>query len=297
MSIFGQKGNGLLVAVRGKQKQVDHLRNEVEELKHQLDAERAKNDTLKAKITAYQKNDLSAVKKAETRYEEQLRILNEQIRDYEQMKPELERLRNFFFEQNIGADESDVQAVESDKQEEIAKYKIITVGGHEQLRKNIKDAYPSIMVLDGTPKSQDFHPVENSDYVFILTQHMSHGRRCHRTTIVFKKFCITTRTRQGRSKPFLEREGFGFFVFGGVPPLLMGKSGHRLRFDVIFRNTPAFLAPRSGELPGEARLRGFILPACGRRSVPDRPGCCCPGQICRSGGASSGPAPRTTGLP
>ena len=30
-------------------------------------------------------------------------------------------------------------------------------------------------------------------------------------------FCITTRTRQGRSKPFLEREGFGFFVFGGVP--------------------------------------------------------------------------------
>ena len=37
------------------------------------------------------------------------------------------------------------------------------------------------------------------------------------TTIVFKKFCITTRTRQGRPKPFLEREGFGFFVFGGVP--------------------------------------------------------------------------------
>ena len=33
-------------------------------------------------------------------------------------------------------------------------------------------SYPSIMVLDGTPKSQDFHPVENSDYVFILTQHM-----------------------------------------------------------------------------------------------------------------------------
>ena len=77
VSIFGQKGNGLLVAVRGKQKQVDHLRNEVEELKHQLDAERAKNDALKAKITAYQKNDLSAVKKVEARYEEQLRILNE----------------------------------------------------------------------------------------------------------------------------------------------------------------------------------------------------------------------------
>lgn len=158
-----------------KQKQVDHLRNEVKELKHQLDVERAKNDTLKAKITAYQKNDLSAVKKVEARYEEQLRILDEQIRTYEQMKPELERLRNFFFEQNIGADESDVQAVESCKQEEIAKYKIITVGGHEQLRKNIKDAYPSIMVLDGTLKSQDFHIVENADYVFILTQHMSHA--------------------------------------------------------------------------------------------------------------------------
>ena len=161
MSIFGQKGNGLLVAVRGKQKQVDHLRNEVEELKHQLDAERAKNDALKAKITAYQKNDLSAVKKVEARYEEQLRILNEQIRAYEQMKPELERLRNFFFEQNIGADESDVQAVESDKQEEIAKYKIITVGGHEQLRKNIKDAYPSIMVLGWYTEKSRFSSCRN----------------------------------------------------------------------------------------------------------------------------------------
>ena len=37
------------------------------------------------------------------------------------------------------------------------------------------------------------------------------------TTIVFEEFCITTRTRQGRSKPFLEKEGFRFFVFGGVP--------------------------------------------------------------------------------
>ena len=95
----------------------------------------------------------------------------------------------------------------------------------------------------------------------------------------------------------LRRSALRMLIFYAAPPLLMGKSGHRLRFDVICRNTPAFLAPRSGELPGEARLRGFILPACGRRSAPDRPGCCCPGQICRSGGASSAPAPRTTGLP
>ena len=46
-----------------------------------------------------------------------------------------------------------------------------------------------------------------------------------------------------------------------------------------------------------SRTERFSLPACGRRSAPDKPGCCCPGQICRSGGASSGPAPRTTGLP
>ena len=88
----------------------------------------------------------------------------------------------------------------------------------------------------------------------------------------------------------LRRSALRMLIFYAAPPLLMGKSGHRLRFDVIFRNTPAFLAPRSGELPGEARLRDFSLPACGRRSAPDRPGCCCPEQICRSGGASSGPA-------
>ena len=35
--------------------------------------------------------------------------------------------------------------------------------------------------------------------------------------MVFEKFCITTRTKQERSEPFLEREGFGSFVFGGVP--------------------------------------------------------------------------------
>ena len=46
-----------------------------------------------------------------------------------------------------------------------------------------------------------------------------------------------------------------------------------------------------------SRTERFSLPACGRRSAPDKPGCCCPGQICRSGGASSGLAPRTTGLP
>lgn len=61
----------------------------------------------------------------------------------------------------------------------------------------------------------------------------------------------------------LRRSALRMLIFYAAPPLLMGKSGHRLRFDVICRNTPAFLAPRSGELPGEARLRGFILPACG----------------------------------
>ena len=35
--------------------------------------------------------------------------------------------------------------------------------------------------------------------------------------MVFKKCCITTRTKQEGSEPFLEREGFGSFVFGGVP--------------------------------------------------------------------------------
>ena len=112
------------------------------------------------------------------------------------------------------------------------------------------------------------------------------------TTIVFKKFCITTRTRQGRSKPFLEREGFGFFVFGGVPrrttkasaahgraasaqaqctadayfyaapSLLMGESGYRLRFDVIFRNTPAFPAPLCRATVEQSETERFYPTSC-----------------------------------
>ena len=34
--------------------------------------------------------------------------------------------------------------------------------------------------------------------------------------MVFKKCCITTRTKQERSESFLEGEGFGSFVLGGV---------------------------------------------------------------------------------
>ncbi len=70
----------------------------------------------------------------------------------------------------------------------------------------------------------------------------------------------------------------GCLFFYAAPPLLMGTQGIGCVL-MSFRNTPAFLAPRSGELPGEARLRGFSLPACGRRSAPDRPGCCCPANL------------------
>ena len=41
----------------------------------------------------------------------------------------------------------------------------------------------------------------------------------------------------------LRRSALRMLIFYAAPSLLMGKSGHRLRFDVICRNTPAFLAP------------------------------------------------------
>ena len=55
----------------------------------------------------------------------------------------------------------------------------------------------------------------NRDVIQASCYPMTSKTNC--TTIVFKKFCITTRTRQGKSKPFLEREGVRFFVFDGVP--------------------------------------------------------------------------------
>ena len=158
-----------------KQNQVDRLRNEVVNLTQQLESEKAKNETLRAKVAAYQKGDLNSVKKVEARFEAQISLLEAQLASYEQTKPELEQLRNFFFQQNtephfLEADDEPVDFVA-----ELAQYKIITVGGHEQLRKNLKKEYPSIITLDGTLKSQDFHLVEGADHVFILTQHMSHA--------------------------------------------------------------------------------------------------------------------------
>lgn len=41
----------------------------------------------------------------------------------------------------------------------------------------------------------------------------------------------------------LRRSALRMLIFYAAPSLLMGESGYRLRFDVIFRNTPAFLAP------------------------------------------------------
>lgn len=111
------------------------------------------------------------------------------------------------------------------------------------------------------------------------------------TTIVFKKFCITTRTRQGRSKPFLEREGFGFFVFGGVPTAQQKHPQRMTGLLQLRRSTLRMLiflpCPLSGwesqgigcvlmsffgtrlrsrlpfveQLSSKARLRGFIPPA------------------------------------
>ena len=59
-----------------------------------------------------------------------------------------------------------------------------------------------------------FNPAAHRDVIQASCSPMALKTNC--TTIVFKKFCITACTRQGRSKPFLEREGFGLFVFGGV---------------------------------------------------------------------------------
>ena len=107
----------------------------------------------------------------------------------------------------------------------------------------------------------------------------------------FKKFCITTRTRQGRSKPFLEREGFGFFVFGGVPTAQQKHPQRMTGLLQLRRSTLRMLiflpCPLSGwesqgigcvlmsffgtrlrswlpfveQLSSKARLRGFIPPA------------------------------------
>ena len=55
----------------------------------------------------------------------------------------------------------------------------------------------------------------------------------------------------------LRRSALRMLIFYAAPPLLMGKSGHRLRFDVICRNTPAFLVPRSGGAAGRSETERF----------------------------------------
>lgn len=105
------------------------------------------------------------------------------------------------------------------------------------------------------------------------------------TTIVFKKFCITTPDKEDPNL-FSKEKGSDFCFwrrarrttkasaahdraasaqvqcaadayFFAVPPLLMGKSGHRLRFDVICRNTPAFLAPLCGATVEQSETERF----------------------------------------
>ena len=98
------------------------------------------------------------------------------------------------------------------------------------------------------------------------------------------------------------------FICGGAFPDLEGIIKERLtKQAAIGHSGEASASPekripffKKWSLPGRGQNDPSVvslLPACGRRSAPDKPGCCCPGQICRSGGASSGPAPRTTGLP
>ena len=137
-----------------------------------------------------------------------------------------------------------------------------------------------------------FNTAAHRDVIQASCYPMASKTNC--TTIVFKKFCITTRTRQRRSKPFLEREGFGFFVFGGVPTAQQKHPQRMTGLLQLRRSTLRMLiflpCPLSGwesqgigcvlmsffgtrlrsrlpfveQLSSKARLRGFIPPAADR---------------------------------
>ena len=78
-------------------------------------------------------------------------------------------------------------------------------------------------------------------------------RRAHRTT---KASAAHDRAASAQAQYAADA------YFFAVPPLRMGESGHRLRFDVIFRNTPAFPAPLCRATVEQSETERFYPTSC-----------------------------------
>jgi hypothetical protein len=152
----------------------EHLKNE----KKQNQLLRNQIETLEQKINALQKNQRIQQWDIEKNYTEKIDMMQEELDALRQNKHELSKLRSLFF--NLQNAEPSILSITSEQDNHLdmpllEKMNIITVGGHVQLRKNIKSRFPTFTVLDGTLNSQNFDMIEQADHVFLLFSNMSHS--------------------------------------------------------------------------------------------------------------------------
>lgn len=115
----------------------------------------------------------------------QVASLQEELEAEREKSVELNRLREFAFSIQSGADVSDVETPLKDL---IAGKRIYIIGGHINWRNKMKSAYPSLNFLDGHQKSFDAKMLIDADMVFLNTSNMSH-------TVYYKVMAVLQKNR------------------------------------------------------------------------------------------------------
>lgn len=164
--------------------QVNDLSDKIQSLKERLEYEKMQKakiscelEIAQAQLSKYQKQERSQIWNREKEFTDKISILEKELAVLKEGQKELINLRAFFFNQQIEEWRED-HTGNNLKQElkEITKGKSnITIGGHPQLRKQLKSVFPQFTILDGTLNTQDFSALDNADYVFFFVQNMSHS--------------------------------------------------------------------------------------------------------------------------
>lgn len=159
--------------------ELERLAIEVKSLKVELEKQNQKNRQLIISNTEWENRITKAKKDAEKGCYDEIHQLKKENDFFHHIQEEqiirnkeLHRLREFAF--SIENEETNEQNVETSF-ELPDNERIIIVGGHENWQKKIKEAYPSLVLVDGTNPNLDMGLFKKSSLVLFFTPHMSHA--------------------------------------------------------------------------------------------------------------------------
>lgn len=133
---------------------------------------KTQNDDLKEAIFKREKDVTKPLVNEITELNRQLEYNQEKILSFNEIKLELNRLREFAFAVQSN---SDIEPTEFDIKSLIENKTVYVFGGHINWRNKLQRKYPSIKIMDGHNTSFDEHQLLTADLVLFNVSNMSHA--------------------------------------------------------------------------------------------------------------------------